>query len=146
MGMIPRPKPLNIFQQDYAIRARFPGFQKHVLSDRKGSWVGTLRPADGLTDYRVKVVYQIKYRPRSYVLSPKIELRDGATKIEHTYGPNERPCLFMPEEWNDQRLIADTVIPWLSLWLFYYEMWHLTGKWLGGGHTFAPNQIPRKIE
>jgi hypothetical protein len=29
--------------------------------------------------------------------------------------------------------IATTIIPWLSLWLYYYEVWHATGEWMGGG-------------
>jgi hypothetical protein len=30
-------------------------------------------------------------------------------------------------------LIATTIVPWLALWLFYYEIWRITGKWLGKG-------------
>ena len=29
--------------------------------------------------------------------------------------------------------IADTILPWTSLWLYFYELWHATGQWLGGG-------------
>jgi hypothetical protein len=29
--------------------------------------------------------------------------------------------------------LADTVVPWTSEWLFFYEVWHATGLWLGGG-------------
>ena len=29
--------------------------------------------------------------------------------------------------------IALTIVPWLSLWLFYYEVWRATGTWYGGG-------------
>jgi hypothetical protein len=28
-------------------------------------------------------------------------------------------------------LIATTLIPWTALWLYYYELWLDTGKWLG---------------
>ena len=28
-------------------------------------------------------------------------------------------------------------MPWVSLWLFFYEIWVVTGEWLGGGHDTA---------
>ena len=28
---------------------------------------------------------------------------------------------------------AETIVPWACLWLYYYEVWHATGEWLGGG-------------
>ena len=31
-------------------------------------------------------------------------------------------------------LIADTIVHWAIEWLYYYENWAYTGKWLGGGH------------
>jgi hypothetical protein len=30
--------------------------------------------------------------------------------------------------------IADTIIPWTSEWLFFYELWLASGEWHGGGH------------
>lgn len=30
-------------------------------------------------------------------------------------------------------LIADTYIPWAIEWLYYYEIWLVTGEWCGGG-------------
>ena len=30
-------------------------------------------------------------------------------------------------------LIAETIVPWASEWLFYYEIWKGTGEWYGGG-------------
>jgi hypothetical protein len=31
--------------------------------------------------------------------------------------------------------LSETIIPWLSLWLTFYEMWRVTGEWDGGGIT-----------
>ena len=57
----------------------------------------------------------------------------GEDDIPHTYG-NERPCFFDPKnDWRPDMKIAVTIIPWLSLWLFYYEVWRATGTWYGGG-------------
>jgi hypothetical protein len=30
--------------------------------------------------------------------------------------------------------VSDTIVPWLTEWLFHYEAWHASKKWLGGGH------------
>jgi hypothetical protein len=48
----------------------------------------------------------------------------------------ERLCLYLPGsgEWSGDMSLGHTVIPWISVWLFYYELWHVTGDWLGGGH------------
>ena len=36
-------------------------------------------------------------------------------------------------EFSRYKLLANTVIPWIVEWLFYYEIWLTTGEWLGGG-------------
>jgi len=90
--------------------------------------------------YTVEIDYALGYKPKAYVLSPSLRSYDEKIKIPHIYendGP--RPCLFLPDnnEWTGNKLIAETIIPWLSLWLFYYEIWLSTGKWLGEGHFSA---------
>ena len=97
-----------------------------------------LQPSLLSIEYKVKIEYTIGQLPKSYVLSPELQSYDENVKIPHIYedinGP--RPCLFLPsnKEWAGNKLISDTIIPWLSLWLFYYEIWLYTGVWNGGGH------------
>ncbi|MFG1635413.1 hypothetical protein ACGFKX_11315 [Pseudonocardia alni] len=45
----------------------------------------------------------------------------------------DEPCLYYGDEWNDTKLLASTILPWASEWLQFYELWHATGVWLGGG-------------
>lgn len=42
-------------------------------------------------------------------------------------------CLFDPKRitWNEGDSIKDTIFSWTLLWVFYYETWLITGKWLG---------------
>jgi len=86
-------------------------------------------------EYRIRVVYKLDNPPpRLWVLSPALVSRSESEPIPHVYsGP--RPCLFLPlsDEWASDRFIADTFVPWTSLWLYYYEVWHVTGEWVGGG-------------
>ena len=30
--------------------------------------------------------------------------------------------------------IAETIVQCAVMWMFFYESWVFTGKWLGGGH------------
>jgi hypothetical protein len=55
------------------------------------------------------------------------------------------PCLFFPsrESWRSDVKLADIIIPWLSTWLEFYEMWRATGEWYGGGISHGPG---REIE
>lgn len=56
-------------------------------------------------------------------------------------------CLYRPSknEWDSPMSLADTVLPWTSLWLFYYEIWLATGEWLGGGEHPGDREDPGKI-
>jgi hypothetical protein len=42
-------------------------------------------------------------------------------------------CVHLPEEWTPSSLIADTIMPWISQWLRFYEVWQQTGSWEGEG-------------
>lgn len=39
-------------------------------------------------------------------------------------------------------LLAESVLPWTAEWLFYYEMWHVTGEWGGPEAPHAPVGVP----
>lgn len=83
------------------------------------------------------------YRPKAYLKNQGL-LKSEDDRPPHLYecqyyGEGREKlqlCLYMPgtNEWNDEMLIADTFIPWATEWLYYYEIWRMTGKWLGGGH------------
>jgi len=30
-------------------------------------------------------------------------------------------------------IISNNIMPWISEWLYYYEIWPVTGEWYGGG-------------
>ena len=83
--------------------------------------------------------------PKALVLDPVLRRRDPETPIPHIYGDASapggvRPCLWLPQKSELTR--ADVahckIVPWLAEWLFFYEMWHITGKWMGGGEHPHP--------
>lgn len=74
-----------------------------------------------------------KKPPKVTVLDPALEIPHGE-ELPHVY-PGEELCLCYPWEWDESQLIAHTVVPWASEWLFHYEIWKATGTWCGGGHV-----------
>ena len=85
---------------------------------------------NGVPEYKVQIVYDMKQSPQVTIIEPELLYAKGQTHLPHVY-PGNVLCLFDPEEmeWNNNQFIADTAIPWTSLWLFYYEGWLSTGKW-----------------
>lgn len=97
-------------------------------------WYGDFQPTPTMEVYRVRIGYRLDVRPDIKVMYPKLVPRSTGEAIPHTY-PKNRLCLYKPGtgQWNGEMFLADTIVPWTSLWLFYYETWHYTGEWLGGG-------------
>ena len=101
-------------------------------------WQGEFTPTPLSNTYVLRIEYQKGNYPKVYIVSPKpLPLADGARRLPHTYDTKkQRICLFKPDlwEWTYSMSIADTIVHWAVLWMFFYESWVCTGKWLGGGH------------
>jgi hypothetical protein len=123
---------LSLGGQAALMRERFPSFRCHMKAN-KVIWTGDLRPSQLSSVYRVKIDYKLRISPKVFVVSPKLQEWQGE-KIPHIY-PDYALCLYRPSkgEWNCNMFIAETIVPWVSLWLFYYEVWQATGKWFGEG-------------
>lgn len=136
---------MSLVDQMSAFHERFPDFR--VIRGKKGqvNWVGELTPLPPFTaTYKVKVVYQLGKAPKVFVLDPKLKSREDAC-IPHRYGDGSL-CLYLPGsgEWTPSEPIARTIMPWASLWLYYYEVWYAVGAWKGGGlHPIAPPELNR---
>lgn len=127
-------KALSIALQAFNLQANFPAFK--VSIDQKGKRLvaeGDLQPSSASEVYRIRVLYSLDHGPTVYIIHPKLEKRDQ-DNIPHTY-PGNRLCLYLPRsgEWTAGKFLSETIIPWITLWLYHYEVWHATGEWLGGG-------------
>ena len=80
------------------------------------------------------VSWTTKHGEWCFINCGKLSVYENGKKVPHLYS-NGSLCLYYPEyqEWNYRDSWAETLIPWTSLWLFYYEIWKETGNWLGGG-------------
>ena len=117
------------------MRAMFPTLRLR----RRGAefvWTGQLQPTDVSAVYTVNITYADGSIPKVRVVAPVLTPRPGADRVPHTYDNGTRLCLYAPlgDEWRSTRPISLTIVPWTCLWLYYYELWHATGEWLGGGH------------
>lgn len=129
----PKRKPLTFAQQCGVMRRLHPQFVDRWGRGRV-TWRGSLTPTSVSETYSIRIEYQQDGIPEVWVDSPKLQKRADQDRIPHVYaGP--RPCLYHPSlrEWTPLDPIAETIVPWTSEWLYYYELWHATGDWLGGG-------------
>jgi len=149
---------IGIDDQIAAMATRWPSFAVVAKEGRRVIWEGPLHPVQ--RRYRVRIGYELPLaierftildvQPRVQVLSPRLEqhpeFEEGPTP--HVYvnkSDNTLPflCLFDPYsgEWSPSDLIAETTLPWTSRYLYFYEGWLVTGKWLGGGRHPTGEEI-----
>lgn len=126
------PKSLNFGMQDSHIKKKFPIFELK----REGTecyWIGYLQPTANSLRYKVKIIYH-PYKPKVYVLEPEV-----LQFAPHRY-VDESLCLYHPNDhsFNGEKLIADTIIPWTSEWLYFYEVWLEEGVWWGREAPHSP--------
>jgi hypothetical protein len=108
-----------------------------------------VKPTPYSDEYELLIRYDsLETIPHVLLINPYIS---ELTKLPHVYS-NElyegksypRLCLYLPGGWNNTMLIAKTILPWAIEWLYYYEIWLITGKWLGGGLPYAVSKDPSK--
>jgi hypothetical protein len=127
-----RQRPLTPAQQAYFLNLTFPKF-RIIAARHELRCVGTLQPSPTSDRYTVEVEYKVPTRPCVRIVQPQLRLASGRTKLPHVFKGNDL-CLHLTGEWRPDLKISEYIIPWVSFWLFFYEVWLVTGEWLGGGH------------
>jgi hypothetical protein len=124
---------LSVNEQLARIRIRYPDFACRVIGARLRV-EGNYQPTHLGETYRVRIDYAVGKPIEVRVISPELRRRQADEKIPHMHR-QELLCLHRPkrQHWTGDMVLADVVVPWVSLWLHYYELWHATGEWLGGG-------------
>lgn len=126
---------LSVNEQFAYMRRICPEFNCKVQNGGRLCCKGILQPFPFTKKYKVRISYKVGESPKVQVDSPALRRRQPDEPIPHTYA-GYRPCLFLPSdqsEWSGDKILAETIVPWLALWLFYYETWLSTGEWQGGG-------------
>jgi len=143
--MFPRSKKAELTQaqQMYMMRLKYPEMIGSVERQRSITWLGRWRPTEMSDEYTLRISYRQGFRPTISIVSPKLKLAPGHKKLPHVYEAGQDDiCVHRPEEWHKGMYIALTIMPWVSQWLYFYEAWISTGKWLGKGtHPVLPERL-----
>jgi hypothetical protein len=126
-------KQLTIAMQAGHLRHSFPEAKLNLHKNNLLTWHGVITPTPLSQSYHVTIQYRLGERPDVTISDPPLKTNNGQ-KIPHVFSGN-RLCLFRYKyyEWDSGMRIDNTIIPWTSLWLFFYEIWLATGTWCGGG-------------
>lgn len=113
--------------------------KKSIILDHCLIWEAYLQPTRISRRYLIRLKYRINDRPIVHVLEPDIvaEAKAKGRNLPHVFHGAEL-CLFRLayNDWNSNIQLSVSIIPWISEWLFFYEIWLATGEWEGGGeHT-----------
>lgn len=124
-------------QQLAGMGRSFPGFRWQRT--RGGmTWRGTLSPTCESPVYGVRIVHRTGWSPRVFIDSPQV-----ADDAPHRYSSDRSLCLYWPVEWrwSAKESLAENIVPWTALWLYYYEIWCVVGEWLGPS---SPHGMPKE--
>lgn len=124
----------ELLKQVHEVEKSFIVENKTIKHD-KVELILSIKPTTNSKKYKVKLIAKKNSKiVNIFVVDPKVTLYENNKKVPHLYS-NGSLCLFYPKfnEWNYNDLWSETLIPWTSLWLYYYEVWQETGEWLGGG-------------
>jgi hypothetical protein len=127
----------SLIIQEHTLKAVFP--ESTIIRHREESltWIHSITPSPLSETYKVKLQYLKDNGVKVYVINPKpLVLAKGKSVLPHVYDSvKQQLCLYYPRknEWNMGMLLTESIIPWISEWLFHYELWVGTGDWKGGG-------------
>lgn len=148
--MIPvEPRPLTAAQQFLHLHHNplCPG--DGTLHAGRLGWRFALRPTPLSREYTARIDYHQGQVPRVFVEDPDLTLLAGDRRLPHVY--SQKPtclCLYLPRafEWRDWMRLDETIVPWIAIWLFYFEEWLISNEWKGGGeHPDLPRSRHRRL-
>jgi hypothetical protein len=121
-------------KQHHRMTMLHPHFRLISLRPNVAEWRGVVHPQPLSGTYIVEVRYEQYKAPRIAIISPRLQLPTGEKRIPHTF-KGDYLCLYYADygDWTPKMYVADMIVPWISLWLIYYETWLATTEWLGGG-------------
>lgn len=138
-----RPKALTMTQQYINLRGNSVSAGDGRVRPGSFTWLYTTSPSPLSRDYQIRIEMACSLPPRVFVDDPDIEVLACGRDLPHVYRNPTRLCLYLPctREWQPWMRLDQTVVPWTSLWLFYFEDWLESGESKGGG--MHPADAPR---
>lgn len=134
-------KSKNIAEQYLYLKLKYRPLPKSGIFNNTLIWEQEIQSDKFSKKYTIRIEYDMSV-PKVYINNQNI-LQSKNDIIPHNYytkyisDKNQivQLCLFYPKrkEWQRYMYIADTIVPWAIEWIYYYEMWRITGEWYGGG-------------
>ena len=132
-----KSKGLNPSQQVLAITLGYP-YLVDSYSFKPPLYVNLkIKPTEQSRTYLTQIKLTGSKKLDVYVLKPNIAKENKGNKsVPHMYSlESGKICLYLPKE-IDNTDDYSVIVPWISEWLYHYEIWKITGEWCGGGHKF----------
>ena len=127
---------IRLFDQMMTLRAAYPSASCEL---RNGTlfWFGKVKPTPLSREYNVALTYSNSQAPKVWVIGEELQKSDDPN-FPHKYEVDPknnmvRICLYRYREFTKDKFLANTIIPWIVEWLYFYEIWLATGTWCGGG-------------
>lgn len=135
---------IPLILQVAALQTEYPNGKCKIKRHTRLIWSGRIRPTPLSLEYFVLIIYKIGRAPRIWVIGDELEKLDDP-EFPHKYEiDNEnkkvRLCLYRYQEFNQYKYLSKTIIPWTIEWLYFYEIWLVTGEWCGGGEHPRPGE------
>jgi hypothetical protein len=132
----PHGQSLSAAQQYLALRSNPACHGQGTLGRGKLTWTWQTAPSALGRLYTLHVEFKESKVPKVFVDQPDLVALADGRKLPHVYSENPtRLCLYLPSsgQWHWGLLIAQTLVPWAALWLYFFEEWLLSNDWKGGG-------------
>jgi hypothetical protein len=144
-----RPRPLTAAQQLVGLRSNPACRGDGKLRSNILTWRCSIRPTLLSRAYSARIEYRPGKAPTVYIDEPDLLVLAGGRRLPHVYQQSPAQlCLYLPSsgEWGSWMRLDQTIIPWIALWLFYFEAWLLTEEWSGGGiHPMTRPKSDRRV-
>lgn len=133
-----KQKDITIIHQKTDLLKTYP--ESECKSERNDLyWKGILQPTPLSDKYEVLIKYTIRKPPyiQVFVVNQNFKNLDNPS-FPHKYKvyPEKNTvkiCLDRYKVFTKKKYISTTIIPWTLEWLYFYEIWNITGVWCGGG-------------
>jgi hypothetical protein len=129
-------RPLTAAQQFLNLRTNPVCVGNGRLRSGRLVWRYRTTPTPLSRIYVIRIEFQQGDTPDIFVEDPDLTSLAEGRRLPHVYGQKPtRLCLYLPRtrEWEAWMRLDQTVVPWTSLWLFYFEEWLVSDDWKGGG-------------
>ena len=131
-----KQRRLSVAHQMMHLKKVCPSGRGYFNRSRGLVWRYDTRPTPISRNYKIRIEYQLNAPPSIFIETPNLHDLVDDNEIPHLYSQErQKLCLYKPRkgEWFSEMLLAQTILPWVELWLFYFEEWLLSGEWKGGG-------------